>query len=59
MSLSLANRHTLYMYLQLSQALKEVEDLKLELVTSQESWEHEKLRLKEDMYVFVLSPFPT
>ncbi len=35
--------------LQLTQALKEVEDLKQQVISSQENWEYEKLRLKEDM----------
>ena len=34
---------------QLTQALKEIEELNLQLVASKESWEHEKLRLQEDM----------
>lgn len=34
---------------QLTQALKEIEDLKQQLISSKENWEYEKLRLKEDM----------
>ena len=35
--------------MQLTQALREIEELKLQLVSSQENWEHERFRLKEDM----------
>ena len=34
---------------QLIQALREIEEVKLEMMNSQENWEHEKLRLKEEM----------
>ena len=42
--------HALWLLcVQLTQALKEIEDLKQQLISSQENWEYEKLRLKEDM----------
>lgn len=42
--------HALWLLcVQLAQALKEIEDLKQQLISSQENWEYEKLRLKEDM----------
>ena len=42
--------HILWLlWLQLTLVLKEVEDLKQQAISSQEKWEYEKLRLKEDM----------
>lgn len=35
--------------MQLTEALKGIEDLKLQLLSSQENWESERLRLEEDM----------
>ena len=47
---NLRSPHTSWLLcVQLTQALKEIEDLKQQLVSSQENWEYEKLRLKEDM----------